>query len=338
MSDNETDVTDVEVQAHADGAHDGAPVPAQFASLDDPHLQPFAKNPRRAEAVIGLVLLVGLVGFCAYGALFWVGGQPQWEGVFLGVGLFMFGFGMSAWGKYLLPQGPFEEQRHENESTPEEQDSMTAAIYDRGALIFRRRGFLGGILGLGGAVMTVVLGFPLLRSLGPTPKNGMYTTNWTKGAILVTADGSPVTNRSLEKGGILTVFPKGFENDENAQSIDQTVLIRLDGFSPEGQPPPAITSSGSGRQNWAPEGMVAFSKVCTHAGCPVGLYQEQTEQLLCPCHQSLFDVRFGARQVFGPAPRPLPQLPLMIDEDGYVRAQGPYDQPIGPAFWERTTR
>lgn len=316
-------------------ASDGAAAP-RFASLDDPHLLPYAKDPRRAEGIIGLVLALGLAGFCAYGALYWVGGQPQWEGVFMGAGLFLFGFGVSAWGKYLLPQGPFEEERHPHESTPAQQEAMTAAIYERGTMIFRRRGFLGVILGGGAAVMGVVLGFPLLRSLGPVPKDSMFHTNWKKGIRLVKFDGSPVTSTSLEKGGILTVFPEGFENDEDAQGIDQTVIIRLDGFGPGGAPPPPIVTR-PGRETWGPEGMVAYSKVCTHAGCPVGLYQEQTEQLLCPCHQSLFDVRFGATQVFGPAPRPLPQLPLYIDGNGFVRAQSDYHEPIGPGFWERTT-
>jgi len=328
-------MSDTEVSTASTNEHESAT--PKFATLDDANLQPYAKNPRRAEGLIGLTLIVGLAGFCAYGALFWVGGQPQWEGVFLGVGLFMFGFGISAWGKYLLPQGPFEEERHPHESTPEQQDAMTDAIYDRGRMIFRRRGFLGAILGAGGAVMTVVIGFPLLRSLGPTPKDSMLHTNWKKGIRLVDLNGNPITQYTLEKGGLKTVFPEGFENDADSQAIDQTVIIRLDGFSPEGQPPPPITTCGPGRETWAPEGMVAYSKVCTHAGCPVGLYQEQTEQLLCPCHQSLFDVRFGARQVFGPAPRPLPQLALMIDEDGFVRAQGDYDQAVGPGYWERNT-
>ena len=318
------------------GRHASDAQAPRFASLDDPRLQPFAKNPRRAEAVIGLVLVIGLAGFCAYGGIYWVGGQPQLEGIFLGVGLFMFGFGISAWGKYLLPQGPFEEERHPHESTPEQQEAMTSAIYDRGRLIFRRRGFLGAILGAGGAVMTVVIGFPLLRSLGPVPKDSMFHTNWKKGSRLVDIDGTPITNVTLEKGGILTVFPEGYESNPDAQAIDQTVIIRLYGFGPGGAPPPSIITR-PGRETWAPQGMVAYSKVCTHAGCPVGLYQEQTEQLLCPCHQSLFDVWNGATQVFGPAPRPLPQLPLMIDDDGYVRAQADYDQPIGPGFWERNS-
>ena len=297
---------------------------------------PSPRTPAAAETLIGAILALGLAGFCAYGAVYWVGGQPQWEGVFMGLGLFLFGFGLSAWGKYLLPQGPFEEERHHHESTPEEQDAMTGAIYDRGKLVFRRRGFLGGILGVGGAVMTVVLGFPLLRSLGPTPKSAMFHTDWKKGIRLVDIDGNPITNTTLEKGGILTVFPEGFQGNENAEAIDQTLIIQLNGFGPNGEAPkPVVTRPG--RETWGPEGLVAYSKVCTHAGCPVGLYQEQTEQLLCPCHQSLFDVRFGATQVFGPAPRPLPQLPLMIDDEGFVRAQSDYHEPIGPGFWERTT-
>ncbi|MGH6876918.1 MAG: ubiquinol-cytochrome c reductase iron-sulfur subunit, partial [Rhizomicrobium sp.] len=91
-----------------------------------------------------------------------------------------------------------------------------------------------------------------------------------------------------------------------------------------------------GRETWGPKGYLAYSKMCTHAGCPVGLYEEVTQQLLCPCHQSLFNVKTGANPVFGPAPRPLPQLPLRIDSAGFLVAQAGYDQPVGPGFWERS--
>ena len=89
--------------------------------------------------------------------------------------------------------------------------------------------------------------------------------------------------------------------------------------------------------SWGPEGYLAFSKVCTHAGCPVALYQKALDELLCPCHQSIFEVGPGrpATPVFGPAPRPLPQLPLYVDSKGYLRAQNRYDEPVGPGFWER---
>ena len=294
-----------------------------ITAFNDPHLQPYAKDPRRAEAIIGLILIVGLAGFAAYGGLYWVGGQTQWEGLFMGIGLFAFGFGISAWGKYLLPQGPFVEERHAMASSEPEVEAMAAAIGERGKMVFRRRGFLGTILGAGAAVMGVVLAFPL-RSLGPQPKKSLLLTDWRSGSYVVDLDGRRIHQADLEAGGSLTVFPEGFAGS----SVDQTMLIRL---APTDQD--IVTLPG--REDWGPKGYLAYSKMCTHAGCPVGLYEEVTQQLLCPCHQSLFDVRTGANPVFGPAPRPLPQLPLMIDSQGFLRSRDGYDQPVGPGYWER---
>ncbi len=302
------------------------PVPYPVARFDDPHMLPLAKNPRRAEHAVALFLLIGVAGFCAYGALYWVGGQTQWEGVFLGVGLFGFGFGLSAWGKYLLPQGPFVEDRHPFASSEADVEAMTAAVVDRGTMVVRRRGFLGGLLAAGSGIMGVVLVFPLLRSLGPTPGKALDRTNWKAGSFLVDITGRRIHRADIEFGGFVTVFPEGF-TDPTDQAVDQTVLIR-----PRSEPWPKPRA----RATWSPDQYVAFSKVCTHAGCPVGLYQEALFQLLCPCHQSLFNVLQGARPVFGPAPRPLPQLPLYIDDNGFLHAQAGYDQPIGPGFWERS--
>jgi ubiquinol-cytochrome c reductase iron-sulfur subunit len=309
-------------------AGDGAGHDATFsvASFDDPHLQPLAKNPRRTEMVVAVLLLIGVAGFASYGGVYWVGGQTQLEAIFLGVGLFAFGFGLSAWGKYLLPQGPFVEQRHRLSSTDAEVESMTAAVVDRGTMVVRRRGFLTGLLAAGSAIMGVVLGFPLLRSLGPVPGKTFDRTNWSAGAHLVDISGRRIHRADIEVGGALTVFPERFYSNTNYQAVDQTMLIRP-------QDTPFLTKPG--REGWTPDGYVAYSKVCTHAGCPVGLYQEQLYQLLCPCHQSLFNVLHGAQQVFGPAPRPLPQLPLYIDDKGFLRAQSGYLEPIGPGFWER---
>ena len=139
----------------------------------------------------------------------------------------------------------------------------------------------------------------------------------------MTVDGREVTVDDLEVGGVLTVFPKGFIGS----SPDQVILIRL---SDTLQP---LTSPG--RTDWGVAGYVAYSKMCTHLGCPVGLYQEQTQQLVCPCHQSIFNVLAGAVPEFGPAPRPLPQLPITVDANGYLRAKGGFDQAVGPGFWER---
>jgi ubiquinol-cytochrome c reductase iron-sulfur subunit len=124
----------------------------------------------------------------------------------------------------------------------------------------------------------------------------------------------------LETGGVLTVFPEGAVDAADSQ----TVLIRVDllDFSPL-----------PGREDWSPDGYLAYSKICTHAGCPVGLYEAQTQQLFCPCHQSVFDAVDGAKPVSGPASRPLPQLPLEVGDDGYLRSQSDYTEPVGPAFW-----
>jgi ubiquinol-cytochrome c reductase iron-sulfur subunit len=291
-------------------------------TLDDPHLQPYAKHPARAEAVIAVCLSVGVLGFVAYGLTFWFGGQTQVEGITFGVGLFALGFGLAAWGKYLMPKGPFVEERHSFVGTDTEVAAMANAVAERGKAVFHRRGILGGLLGLGAAAMGVVLAFPLLRSLGPQPKKALFVTDWKRGSYLVDITGRRIVQSDLEVGGALTVFPEGFVGN----AVDQTMLLRAASTDIVTRP---------GRESWGPQGYLAYSKVCTHAGCPVGLYMEQTQQLLCPCHQSLFDVLDGATQVFGPAPRPLPQLPLYIDSAGYLRAQAPYDQPIGPGFWER---
>ncbi|MHB8438627.1 MAG: QcrA and Rieske domain-containing protein [Acidimicrobiales bacterium] len=299
--------------------------PLPVAALDDPHLQPYAKHPERAELVVGFCLLVGLLGFAGFGAVYWVNWSTQWQALFFGVGLFGFGFGLSAWGKYLLPHGPFSEERHPFASTEPEIRAFAAAVNDRGKLVFRRRGMLGGLLGLGAAVMGVVLGFPLVRSLGPLPGKALDVTNWKRGSRLVDLTGRPLHQSDLPTGGSITVFPEGFVGS----AVDQTMLVR------PGDPGiPIVTKKG--RETWGPSGYLAYSKLCTHAGCPVGLYMEETQQMLCPCHQSLFDVMDGGQQVFGPAPRPLPQLPLMIDAEGWIRAQGPYQEPVGPGFWERS--
>jgi ubiquinol-cytochrome c reductase iron-sulfur subunit len=200
---------------------------------------------------------------------------------------------------------------------------MAAAIEDRGKMVFHRRGLLGTILGAGAGVMGVVLTFPLIRSLGPQPKKSLDVTDWRSGSYVVDLDGRRVHQADLEVGGALTVFPQGFEGS----SVSQTMLVRAEKTDVVTMP---------GRESWGPKGYVAYSKMCTHAGCPVGLYQQLTQQLLCPCHQSLFNVKTGANPVFGPAPRALPQLPLMIDSAGFLVAQAGFDQPVGPGFWERS--
>ncbi len=307
--------------------------PLPPAALDDPHLQPYAKRPEAAQAVAAIALVIGFLGFIGFGVAYWVVASTQWEAITLGIGLLALGFGVTAWGKYLMPQGPFVEERHEFHSTDEEREAMTAAITQRGGMVVKRRKLLGGLFALGSTAMGIVLLFPLLRSLGPKPaksedtagptSQSLFTTNWKKGSQLVTVDGRQVTVKDLDVGGVLTVFPRGFAGS----SPDQVILIRLAEQLQVLTPP--------GKTSWGVAGYVAYSKMCTHLGCPVGLYQEQTQQLVCPCHQSIFNVLAGAVPEFGPAPRPLPQLPITEDADGFLVAQGGFDQAVGPGFWER---
>jgi ubiquinol-cytochrome c reductase iron-sulfur subunit len=288
------------------------------------------------ENIIAVVFLVAMVFFGIAGAAYWQNWSPWIFGGALGAGMFALGFGVTAWGKYLMPQGPFVEERHILAKSPEERDALSAALVERTAVVVKRRKMLGGLLASGAGIMGIVLAFPLLRSLGPLPKDTFDVSDWKAGTVLVDSNGRPIRRETLVPGGIMTVYPRNQLRIENGQVIftdqglatDQTVLIRLAGGSFTTMP---------GRENWAPDGYVAYSKVCTHLGCPVGLYEQELELLVCPCHQSMFNVRNGAVPQFGPAPRPLPQLALGYNDQGYLIATAPYDEALGPGFFERTT-
>lgn len=293
--------------------------------LDSPQMQVAAKNPRRAEKLVAICFLISLAGFAAFGGAFWQDASNYWLGGTMGVGFAFFGISFVAWGKYLMPRGPFEEPRALMTVTPEERTELISDFASRGKVAVERRGFLVLVMGGAATVFGVVAAFPLLRSLGPLPKHNLYTTTWRKGSYLTTIDGRRLKVTDVPVDQINTVFPE----DDLGGAQSQTVLIRIQAsgnIKIPGHPE---------RDSWGPDGFLAFSKVCTHAGCPVGLYEKLTQQLLCPCHQSLFDLKQGALPIFGPAPRPLPQLPLTVDSDGYLRAQAGYDEPIGPGFWER---
>jgi len=293
---------------------------------DDPHLLPAAKHPERVEKVIGGLFLLGIASFVGFVVVYFLD-APAWTyGATLGFGLFVMGVGQVAWGKYLMPRGPFVEERHEMASTEIERTAFAAAIVERGGGTIKRRKVLLGLMGGGVGIFSIAAIIPLLRSFGPQPKQTLDKTNWTKGSFLVDNTGRRISAGELAIGSIVTVFPEGFQNSDEGQAVDQTVLIRLsnENFTTE-----------KGRETWGPRGYLAYSKVCTHLGCPVGLYEQQLQLLVCPCHQSQFDVANGCIPVFGPAPRPLPQLPLYIDTDGYLRSQSGYHQAVGPGFWER---
>jgi ubiquinol-cytochrome c reductase iron-sulfur subunit len=311
-------------------------VPMPVAALTDPHLGEAARHPERTEKIIAAIFVLSIVFIALFGAAYWQNWNPWILGGTVGVGLFLLGFGLTAWGKYLMPQGPFVEERHTLAGTPEERDAMSAALVERTTVVVKRRKVLGGLFATAAGIFGIVAIFPLLRSLGPVPKDSFDVTSWRRGSVLVDSSGRPVTKDTLVTGGIMTVYPRDTvlvnagpqpQITDEGQAIDQTVLIRISDQDFTTQP---------GRETWAPAGYLAYSKVCTHLGCPVGLYEQELELLVCPCHQSMFNVRNGAVPQFGPAPRPLPQLALMFDDDGNLAAQGPFDQPVGPGFWERS--
>jgi len=303
------------------------PVELRGLAANDPHLQPASKNPKQAERVIAVCFVLGILFVAGFGATFWINAQPWKIGATLGAGLSFLGIGLVAWGKYLMPQGPFVEDRHDLGNSQDDRDAFAASIVQRGGDVVKRRKLLGGLLGAGLGIFTVVAMFPLLRSLGPLPKKTLDSTDWRKGTYAVDITGRRVRVGDLAVGSIMTVYPEGTQDTDRGQAVDQTVLIRISNEN---------FTTMKGRESWGPQGYLAYSKLCTHLGCPVGLYEQQLQVLVCPCHQSTFNVLNGAEPEFGPAPRPLPQLPLYIDASGYVRAQADYDQPVGPGFWERS--
>ena len=303
------------------------PVELKRLSANDPRLQPAARRPELVEKVIAVTFFVGILLLVGFGACYWINAAPWTLGATFGGGLTLMGVGLIAWGKYLMPRGPFVEERHSLASSAEERNAFAAAIVERGGGVIKRRKFLGGLLGAGMGIFGVVAAFPLVRSLGPLPKGTLFHTDWAKGTYLVDITGRRVHQDDLAIGSIVTVYPEGLQNTDNGQAVDQTVLIRISNED-------FVTQKG--RESWGPSGYLAYSKLCTHLGCPVGLYEQELQLLVCPCHQSMFNVTNGCIPNFGPAPRPLPQLPLQFDATGYLQSQSDFNQPVGPGFWERS--
>lgn len=277
---------------------------------------------RSGQTLPAVCFATSVVAALALAVVYAEGGQNQAEGVLLAVALGGIGVGLVVWAKRFMPEGPDTEPRGRIGSTAEDRAAFVADL-ETGAHTFGRRHLLTKMLVGAVAALGVAALFPI-RSLGPRPGRGLKSTPYRDGVRLVTEDGDPVRPDDPGVGGVITAFPEGHVGDETAQ----TLLIRLESGQLEPEP---------GREDWTVDGVVAYSKVCTHAGCPVGLYQEQRGELLCPCHQSTFDVLHGATPVFGPATRPLPQLPLGTDADGNLIATGDFSGPVGPGFWDINT-
>ncbi|HMC07891.1 MAG TPA: Rieske 2Fe-2S domain-containing protein [Actinomycetota bacterium] len=249
------------------------------------------------------------------------GGQPQLEGILLGVGLGGLAVGLVGWAKHLMPTGPFTQARAVTPAQARLREEVEEAFEEGAELIGRRTFFLRLLAASLGAFGVAAL-FPI-RSLGTRPGRELFHTSWRRGSRAVTESGQPIRPVDIPVDGVLTVFPEGAVGSEDSQ----TLLIRL---------PAGDYRALPGREGWAPQDVVAYSKICTHAGCPVGLYRPDSKELFCPCHQSVFEVLHAATPSGGPATLPLPQLPLDLDGEGYLVARGDYPVPVGPAFWNRS--
>jgi ubiquinol-cytochrome c reductase iron-sulfur subunit len=178
-----------------------------------------------------------------------------------------------------------------------------------------------GRMWLGALGAFAVLGLVPLISLARKPGRRVLT-GWRAGLRLVDENNRPIRFNRLVAGGIETVFPQNGVDLPDAS----TVLIRV---------APELMNGAAPGDRAAAAGYLAYSKICTHAGCPVALYRRQSHELYCPCHQSRFDVLNGAKNLSGPAPRPLPRLAIDVDAQGYLVARGDFDAPVGPDDWDR---
>jgi ubiquinol-cytochrome c reductase iron-sulfur subunit len=315
------------------GIEPGEPWPEDVPrDQDDSHwrYEDDPRGARRAEMRIAFCWTLTLLASIGLAWVYVAGGQTQVEGVLWAVAFLGLGVGFILWGRDLLPNREVIASRGSHAVSDDGWRTSVAEALSRGVEPMARRPFLFKMLGAVGGVFGVATIFPL-ASLGPRPHTDLYQTKWGKGTRAVTQDGNPVRPSDIPVNGILTVFPEGNMDD----ALSPTLLINLGNDNFKVQPQRVgwnIPTDGSA-------GIVGFSKICTHAGCPASLYNVDTRQLVCPCHQSTFDVLEDCKPVFGPAPRSLPQLALAVDSEGYIVSQSDYTRdgggPVGPGFWNR---
>ena len=253
-------------------------------------------------------------------------------GLGMAFGLFFIGIGAVHWAKTLMPDQEVIAQRHEIKSEPEDRDALVKAAKEGAqAAGLGRRPLIKRSL-IGAAALAGLPGVIMLRDLGPLPGKELEKTNWKTGTRLVTDPGDrPIKASDLEVGAVAQVLPEllpGQKRTLEDIGKDAVLLIRLR---------PAEFQLDEERLSWTHEGIIAFSKICSHMGCAVALYEQTTKHLLCPCHQSTFDVTRAAKVIFGPSARPLPQLAITVDSEGNLIAKQPFTEAVGPSFWERSS-
>ncbi|MHA7278480.1 cytochrome bc1 complex Rieske iron-sulfur subunit [Arthrobacter sp. MDT2-2] len=294
---------------------------------------------KRAERQVALLFFISVLGTLLFFAgYFFVPlnetvERLRLQNLMLGLGtafsMLGIGVGIVHWAKTLMPDHEVTESRHEIRPEKDRQDAekIVNDVLDESGI--KRRPLIRNTL-LGAALLAPLPAIAIFRDLGPLPGNSLKHTMWDAG-VRLTRDpsGTPIRASDVTVGSAFHVIPEGLNEVENKLEEKAKAVVLLMRLDPEELNP------SPGRENWGYDGIVAYSKICTHVGCPVALYEQQTHHLLCPCHQSTFDLEQECKVIFGPAARPLPQLPIEVDDEGYLVASSDFQEPVGPSFWER---
>ncbi|MEV8144414.1 Rieske 2Fe-2S domain-containing protein [Specibacter sp. NPDC078709] len=338
---------------HSDGTPTGSDAVAKAGhkevdQFQDPGLPPHRlrladtdpKAAKRAERQVAWLFIISIVGTL----LFFVGyfgirlddtfGQLRLQNTLLGLGIAFamlgIGTGIVHWARALMPDHEVIEERHE--LRPEEDRLAAVEILENivEETGIKRRPLIRNTL-LGAVALAPLPAIAIFRDLGPLPGDSLRHTLWKEGERLARdPDGTPIKASDVTIGSAFHVIPESLNSLEHGKLNEKAkAVVLLMRLNPEDLNP------SEGREDWGYNGIVAYSKICTHVGCPVALYEQQTHHLLCPCHQSTFDLTQECKVIFGPAVRPLPQLPISVDADGYLVAQSDFHEPVGPSFWER---
>jgi ubiquinol-cytochrome c reductase iron-sulfur subunit len=249
----------------------------------------------------------------------------------LGIALLCIGVGAIHWARTLMSDMEYASERHPIEAPPEVRQRVFADFQQGAAdsAIGRRKVMRNALLG----ALTVVplSAIVLFRDLGPLPEKKLFHTVWSGGKRLINmSDDRPLRPEDILVGSLTFAQPEGVhESDPDFQEVMAKAALMIVRLIPTD-----IKDKRSA--DWGHQGILAYSKICTHVGCPISLYEQQTHHVLCPCHQSTFDLADGGRVIFGPAGHPLPQLRISVNNQGYLEALGDFDKPVGPGFWERS--
>ena len=319
----------------------------------EPFTPPEPQDPVRAGkaerivvACFVIALLAGL-GFLVAYSLIGVGSLTATLHSNLALGgtlslvFLLLAVGAVIWVRYLMPTVEITEQRHLMRSAEADREAFKETFEEGAATSqFVRRPLVRRTL-IAATLPLALIPIWVLRDLGPLPDKSLDNTVWRKGLrLLAYGTGRPIKAAEFNSpGALISVGPEGFLADDDAMAKAAVIIIKFrpgelvfGPSTPPGHPTPANVVI----PNWTVDNIVAYSKICTHVGCPAALYEQTTHHILCPCHQSTFDAAQGAKVLFGPATRALPQLPIGVDAQGFLIATGPFNEPVGPSYWERS--